>query len=69
MVPHLKTPLLNCFYHSLWYYFLTDSQYSCLAMLAKSYPVSGPAPLPQIPNQLHFVQKSAREVPGTILGT
>ena len=69
MVPHLKTPILNCFYHLLWFYFLTDSEFSCLAMLAQSYPVSGPTPLPQIPNQLHCVQKSAHEVLGTILGT
>ena len=69
MVPHLKTPILNCFYHLLWFYFLTDSEFSCLAMLAKPYPVFGPTPLPQIPNQLHCVQKSAHEVLGTILGT
>ena len=50
MVPHLKTPILNCFYHLLWFYFLTDSEFSCLAMLAKPYPVSGPTPMPQIPN-------------------
>ena len=67
MVPHLKTPILNCFYHLLWFYFLTDPEFSCLAMLAKPYPVSGPTPLPQIPNQLHFIQKSAHEVLGAIL--
>ena len=67
MVPHLKTPIPNCFYHLLWFYFLTDSEFSCLAMLAKPYPVSGPTPLPQIPNQLHFIQKSAHEVLGAIL--
>ena len=55
MVPHLKTPILNCFYHLLWFYFLTDSEFSCLAMLAKPYPVFGLTPLPQIPNQLHRV--------------
>ena len=69
MVPHLKTPILKCFYHLLWFYLLTDSEFSCLAMLAKPYPVSGPAPVPQIPNQLHCVQKSAHEVLATILGT
>ena len=53
MVPHLKTPILNCFYHLLWCYVLTDPESSCLAMLAKVYPVSVPTPLPQIPNQLH----------------
>ena len=69
MVPHLKTPILNCSYHLLWFYFLTDSEFSCLAMLAKPYPLSGPAPLLQIPGQLNCVQKSAHEVLGTILGT
>ena len=48
---------------------VTDSEFSCLAMLAKPYPVSGPTPLPQIPNQIHCVQKSAHEVLGTIFGT
>ena len=23
MVSHAKTPILNCFYHLLWFYFLT----------------------------------------------
>ena len=57
MVPHPKTPILNCFYHLLWFYFLTVSEFSCLA---KSYSVSGLTPLPHIPNQLHFIQTSAR---------
>ena len=69
MVPHLKTPILNCFYHLLWVYVLTDSEFSCLSMLAKQYAVSGPPPLHHIPNQLHCIQKSAHEVLGTILGT
>ena len=69
MVPRLKTPILNCFYHFLWSYFLSDSEFSCLAMLAKPYPVSGPPPLSQIPNQLACVQRSAYDVLGTILGT
>ena len=69
MVPHLKTPILNCFFNLLWFYYLTDSEFSCLAVLAKPYPVSGPPPLPQIPSQLHCMQKSAHEVPGTILRT
>ena len=59
MVPHPKTPVLNWFYHLLWFYLLTVSEFSCLA---KSYSVSGLAPLPHIPNQLHFIQKSAHEV-------
>ena len=69
MVSHLRTPILKCFYHLLWSYFLTDSEFCCLAMLAKPYPVSGPTPMPLIHNQLHCIQKSAHEVLGTILGT
>ena len=59
MVSHPKTPILNCFYHLLWFYFLTVSEFSCLA---KSYSVSGLTPMPHIPNQHHFTQKSAHEV-------
>ena len=59
MVSHPKTPILNCFYHLLWFYFLNVSEFSCLA---KSSSVSGLPPLPHIPNQLHFIQKSAHEV-------
>ena len=69
MVPNLKTPILNCFYHVLWFCVLTDSEFSCLAMLAKLYPMPGVTPLDQTPNQLHHVQQSAHEVLGTILGT
>ena len=36
MVSHPKTPILNCFYHLLWFYFLTFSEFSCLA---KSFSV------------------------------
>ena len=61
MVPHPKTPILNVFYHLLWFYILTVSEFSCLG---KSYSVSGLTPLPHIPNQLHFIQKSAHEVLG-----
>ena len=59
MVPHPKTPMLNCFYHLLCFYVLTLSGFSCFA---KSYSVSGLPPLPHIPNQLHFIHKSAHEV-------
>ena len=59
MVPHPKTPILNWFYHLLWFYLLTVSEFICLA---KSYSVSGLTPLPHIPNQLHFMQTSAHEV-------
>ena len=59
MVPHPKMPILNCFYHLLWFYLLPVSEFGCLA---KSYSVSGLTPLPHIPNQLHFMQRSAHEV-------
>ena len=59
MVSHPKTPILNCFYHLLWFYVLTVSEFGCLG---KSYPVSGLTPLPHIPNQHHCIQKSAHEV-------
>ena len=28
MVSHPKTPILNCFYHLLWFYLLTVSELS-----------------------------------------
>ena len=31
VVSHPKTPILNCFYHLLWSYFATVSEFSCLA--------------------------------------
>ena len=69
MIFHLRTPILHWFYHFLWVYLLTNSEFSCLAMMAKQYPVSRPTSMPHIPNQLHCIQKSAHEVLGTILGT
>ena len=36
MVSHPKTPILHCFYHLLWSYFVTVSEFSCLA---KSFSV------------------------------
>ena len=59
MVSHPKTPILNRFYHLFWFYFLTVSEFSCLA---KSYSVSGLRPMPYIPNQHQFSQKGAHEV-------
>ena len=59
MVPQSETPILNCFYHLLWFYPLTVSECSCLA---KSYSVSGLTHMPHIPNQLHFIQTGAHEV-------
>ena len=31
VVSHPKTPILNCLYHLLRFYFLTVSEFSCLA--------------------------------------
>ena len=59
MVSHPKTPILNCFYHLLWFYVLTLSEFSCLA---KSSSVSGLTSMPHTPNQHHLTQKSAHEV-------
>ena len=36
MVSHPKTPILNCFYHLLWFYLSTVSEFSCFA---KSFSV------------------------------
>ena len=60
MVSHPETPILNCCYHLMWFYFLTVSEFSCLA---KSFSVSGLTPMPHIPNQHHYTQKSAHAVP------
>ena len=64
MVSHLRTPILKGFYYLLWFQIVTVSEFCCLA---KSFPVSDLTPMPQIPNQLHFIQKSAHEVLGAIL--
>ena len=64
MVSHLRTPILKRFYYLLWFEIVTVSEFSCLA---KSFPVSGLTPMPQIPNPLCFIQKSAHEVLGGIL--
>ena len=47
MVSKLRTPILNCCTYLLWAYVLTDSEFSCLAMLAKPYTVSGPTYIPR----------------------
>ena len=64
MVSHPKTPMLNFLYHLMWFYVLTVSEFSCLA---KSYSVSGLTPMPHIPNQHHYTQKSTDEVLDAIL--
>ena len=66
MASHLRTPILKCFYLLLWFYVVTDSEFSCLATLAKSYPVSDLTYLPQIPNQHHSIPKGAHDVLKTI---
>ena len=66
MVSHPRTPILNGFTYLLWAYFLIDSEFSCLAMLAKAYPVSGPTYMPQIPSLLHCMSEGAHEVLETI---
>ena len=69
VVSHLRTPILNCFSYLLWCYFITDSECSCYAKLAKPYPVSRRTPMPLIPNQLHCMSICAHEVLWPILGT
>ena len=59
MVPHPKTSILNCFYHLLWFYILTVSEFTCMA---KSFSVSGLTLLTHIPHQHNFIQQSAHEV-------
>ena len=66
VVLHLRTPILSCFSYLLWAHFLTDSEFSCLAMLAKPYPVSGPTYMSQIANLLRCMSKGAHEVLGTV---
>ena len=31
VVSHSRTPILSCFYHLLWFYVLTVSEFSCFA--------------------------------------
>ena len=64
MVSHPKTPILNCFYHLLWFYFLTVSEFTLLGQVIFCV---GLTPMPHIPNQHHFTQKSAHEVLDAIL--
>ena len=53
MVIHVRTPLFNYFTYLLWAYLWTDSEFSCLAMRTKAYPLSGPTYLPRfLPNYI-----------------
>ena len=54
------------FMYLMWTYFLPHSEFSCMAKLAKPYPVSGPAYMTQIPNLHHCVQNCVHEVLITI---
>ena len=67
MVFHVRTPILNCFTYLLWAVFLIDSEFRCVATLAKPYHVSGLTYLTLIPKQLHCISKCAHEVIRTIL--
>ena len=68
MVSHLRTHILQCFNYLLWFYFLAHFEFTCLAMLAKQDPVSGPTYLPLIPNQLYCMSNGAHKVLGTMCG-
>ena len=46
----------------MWSYFVTDCGFSCLAKLAKPYPISGLTYMCHIPNLLHCMQNCAHEV-------
>ena len=68
MVSHLRNPTLNRITNFSWACFLTDSEFSSLAMLAKPYPVYGLSYLPLIPNHFPCMLKCAHEVLRTIFG-
>ena len=55
------------FSHLLWFYGLTDSEFSSLAKPAKPYPVYGVTYLPLFPRQLYCLSVCAHKVLGTIL--
>ena len=69
LVSHPRTPILNDSAHLLGAYLRTDSEFICLAMLAKPYPGSGPTYMPQIPNLHHCISKCTHEVLETISET
>ena len=60
MVSHPKTPILNCFYHLLWSYSVTVSEIQLLGQVIFCVVLTS---VPHLPNQHHFTQKSAHEVP------
>ena len=66
MVSQPRTPIPNCFTYLLWAYFLTDSEFICLAMLAKPYHVTGPIYMLQIASLLHCMSQGTHEVLETI---
>ena len=69
MVFHLETPILNCFTYLFRPNGLTDSEFTCLAMMAKLYPVSGETYLLWIPDQIYSMSRCAHQVLRTFLET
>ena len=57
-----RDPILNGFAYLLWASFLPDSELRCLAVLAKPYPLSGPAYMPQNANLLHCMSQGVHQV-------
>ena len=55
--------MLKSFIYLFRSYSVTDSEFSCLAKVAKSYCVYGPTYMPHVPNQLYCIQNCALEVP------
>ena len=51
--------MVKNFIYLKWFYFLTDSEFSCLTKLAKHYPMFGPTHMPQIPNLLYCISNYA----------
>ena len=63
-----QDPNTQLFTYVLWSYCLTDSEFNCLAKLAKPIPVFRPAYMPLIPSQLNGTSMCAQKVPGACLG-
>ena len=64
MVSHPETPILNCSYNLLWSNFVTVCEFSLLGQVIFCVVLTS---MPHIPNQHHFTQTSAHEVPNAIL--
>ena len=59
MVTRLRMWILKSFFHLMWLYFLTHSEFSCLA---KPYPVSGPTYMLPILDRPNCISRCAHEV-------